>query len=288
MLMNRESRLQALVKATEPGQLEAWQTEQAPAASSSSKKRKVVIKEPEEEADSGPVDAPTPRSLANSSRGRGRGGAARVRVRKPRPKKGEPGFVSRSSKRDDAGKQAEGAAPAAVDEVEESSPGPFNSLTAHLAAYSQRDKALQREEAGYGRIPDLRPEELLIRRQREAEEEARRQAMIPAENAGMDIDLSGFGDIDAEIDEQADCESGLWLVVIEHQPILVLLLQTRLNDKRESRIITGLWLRWVWDLWKKPNPPPNRDPVDDLLDQKFVDPSRDGEKNLNTRLMVQR
>jgi len=205
MLTKRESRLQALVKATEPGQLEAWQTDQTPSASTSSERRRVVIQEPEQEVDLGPMDAPTPRSLASSSRGRGRGGA--VRVRKPRPKKGEPGWVSRSSKRAEAsGTQAEEAVQA-VENDQESSPGPFNSLTAHLAAYSQRDKALQREEAGYGRIPDLRPEEILVQRQRAVE--ARRQAMLPAENAAalMDIDLSGFGNIDAEIDEQADCES---------------------------------------------------------------------------------
>jgi hypothetical protein len=131
-----------------------------------------------------------------------------VRVRKPRPKKGEPGWISRSKRAEEAEKDAEGA----VDDVEDSSSGPFNSLTAHLAAYSQRDKALQREEAGYSRIPDLRPEEILIRRQQEVE--ARAQAMLPAENtAGMDIDLSGFGDIDAEIDEQADCESGFWVLI---------------------------------------------------------------------------
>jgi len=205
MLTKRESRLQALVKATEPGQLEAWQTDQTPSASTSSERRRVVIQEPEQEVDLGPMDAPTPRSLASSSRGRGRGGA--VRVRKPRPKKGEPGWVSRSSKRAEAsGTQAEEAVQA-VENDQESSPGPFNSLTAHPAAYSQRDKALQREEAGYGRIPDLRPEEILVQRQRAVE--ARRQAMLPAENAAalMDIDLSGFGNIDAEIDEQADCES---------------------------------------------------------------------------------
>jgi hypothetical protein len=175
----------------------------------------------------------------------------------------------------------------------EAAAGPFNSLTAHLNAYTQRDKALLREGAGYGKIPDLSPEEILIRRKeaaireaaraaeekrkeearlaqvareearvaREAKEEARREAhrlalleaARPAENDNqgglMDIDLSGFGDIDAEIDEEADCESAIvrfLLVVVQSRAGPLRRAQTRRKDKQGSLTTIESWLLWDW------------------------------------------
>lgn len=246
------TRLQALVRATEPGQLEAWnqQTEGDPPATAGTEGEG-------SEQNQGAEDA-TPTTDGQGSK--------RVRQRKARPKKGEPGWVPRH-RRTKAELAAEAAAKVAAAEAalqaeKEAAAGPFNSLTAHLNAYTQRDKALLREGAGYGKIPDLSPGEILIRRKeaaireaaraaeekrkeearlaqvareearvaREAKEEARREAhrlalleaARPAENDNqgglMDIDLSGFGDIDAEIDEEADCKPAVVrfrLVVVE-------------------------------------------------------------------------
>ena len=239
------TRLQALVRATEPGQLEAWnqQTEGEPPVSG-----RIQAQEEGSEQDAG--NGSEPHAPGNGE------GSKRVRVRKPKPKKGEPGWVPRRRRTkaeleaDAAAKVA--AAEAALQAEKEAAAGPFNSLTAHLAAYTLRDKALLREGAGYGKIRDLTPQEILVKQReaavreaaraaedkrkeearlaREAKEEARaareearaareeaqRLALLegarPAENDGpgglMDIDLSGFGDIDAEIDEEADCKHG--------------------------------------------------------------------------------
>lgn len=242
------TRLQALVRATEPGQLEAWnrETESDPPSTAAQAQNRTEGEGEASEHNAGSGSEPPA--------GNGGEGSKRVRVRKPKPRKGEPGWVPRHRRTkaelaaDAAAKLA--AAEAALQAEKEAAANRFNSLTAHLAAYVQRDKALLREGAGYGKIPDLSPQEILVRQRqaavreaqraaeekrkeeqrvlreareakeaaRAAKEEAQRLALLeaarPAENDGqgglMDIDLSGFGDIDAEIDEEADCESGLW------------------------------------------------------------------------------
>jgi hypothetical protein len=150
-------RLDALVRTTEPGQLEAWTQAigQAPAAAPDES----TTKETE----------PVPVATAKRGRPRKTGEGTTPRVRKKAGEGGPSKPRVRKKKTTD---------PAPPDTADDTSGGPFNTLTAHLAAYAQRDKALLREKAGYATIPDLDPEDIIARQRAAAARETQRAAEL--------------------------------------------------------------------------------------------------------------